>query len=132
LTEVQQECYQDPQNLVTGSFTWLLLSHSLIEDYKVNHCHSQNSCDFFFFFFLKATQIKKDTTAKETYTVMLSQKISNTQNCEKFRNFKRSVVVPNTAVPEIYIPKWTTRTEGLEKNILTWHLNAPLLWKQWN
>lgn len=45
---------------------------------------------------------------------MLSQKINKTQNCETFRNFK-SVVVPNTAVPKIYVLKWTIRTEGLEK-----------------
>lgn len=68
-------------------------------------------------FFLKADQFKKSTTTKEeTYKAMLSQQISNMQNCETFRNFKESVVVLNTTVPEKYIPKWTTRTE-LEKKI---------------
>lgn len=57
---------------------------------------------------------------------MLSQQISNMQNCETFRNFKESVVL-NITVPEIYVSKWTTRTELEKKNILTLHLNAPLL-----
>lgn len=68
-------------------------------------------------FFLKADQFKKSTTTKEeTYKAMLSQQISYMQNCETFRNFKESVVVLNTTVPEKYISKWTTRTE-LEKKI---------------
>lgn len=50
---------------------------------------------------------------------MLSQKINTPQSSEMFRNFKTSVVVPNIAVPEIYVLKRTIGTEGLEKNILT-------------
>jgi len=50
---------------------------------------------------------------------MLSQKINTPQSSETFRNFKTSVVVPNIAVPEIYVLKRTIGTEGLEKNILT-------------
>lgn len=132
LTEVQQECLQNPQNVFVN---WLI--HMVCFIILINRRLQSQSLSLtelcFLLLFLKANQFKKSTTTKEeTYKVMLSQKISNTQNCETFRNFKRSVEVPNTAVPEIYVPKWTTRTEGLEKNILTWHLNAPSLWKQWN
>lgn len=56
--------------------------------------------------------MKSTATKEETYEVMLSQKISNRQNCEKFKNFRAAQWFQT----QIHILKWTTRTEGLEKN----------------
>lgn len=85
LTEMQQECHQNPQNVFSN---WLVHMSCFI--ILINRLQSQSSSlTEEQVFFLKANQFKKSTTTKEeTYKAMLSQQISNMQNCETFRNFK--------------------------------------------
>lgn len=127
--EMQWKYHQIPQHVFSNCLVHMHCFTTLINRRLQSQSLSltEELCIFSFF---QMNQFMKTTeTEEETYKVMQSQKISNRQNCEIFRNFRSSAMVPNTNThSQINYQNRRAR----KKIILTWHCNAPLLWKQWN